>query len=184
MKILKMIMIALFLLITVVFAFIACSPETVATVQKTVTSQNTLTPEKIATLKVFEKNIPIVLGYADDPEIKQTQAIQFYAEARDIIQGEVTLECNLISATNKNNLISYLKDPFGNIVAESSTVQQTDFCRGSSQQYPWKLGVIAAVDGYYTLFVYKTPCPTLITGLGKDDQEITFKAHLNITINP
>ena len=102
--------------------------------------------------KVFEKAVNIT-GFQD-----QDQTLEFYAAARSIVEGEVT-----VSKTDAS-IYADVKDPYGNIILQSARKTFASTSRGqfggtpilgksSEQRYPWQFAFVAAATGNYTLTV-------------------------------
>ena len=104
--------------------------------------------------KVFEKTVQEVLGKASwphDPEIKERQTIRFQLSTNNRVEGEVTIS----SIGGSNQVIATVRDPYGNIITQTATVQYNIpyLCFKSAQVYPWRFAFVPSSNGEYTLFV-------------------------------
>lgn len=125
----------------------------------------------------IDKDIPVIRTTVGNPEWKNTQGLTFKLSAGDRVNGEV------IITSGADNLISTIKDPFGNVLMQSATKENTityttlesgkrfDTYLTSIQTYPWRFAFISAVTGDYVLEIYKE-----ITSSG----ESSAKVRMNI----
>jgi len=130
--------------------------------------------------QVFEKTIPTVLRTVGYPEWKDNQSLRFRLETGDKIDGEITI----IGGTT-NDLICTVRDPYGNVLLQSSTRMEyftiTSLESGkktmtrlvNTQQYPWRFTFIASTSGEYILEIYREI----------SSSNNTTGAHLKVTVN-
>ena len=154
--------------------------QRISDLEKRVATLEEETTAKSSTPQVFEKIIPTVLRTVGYPEWRDNQSLRFRLETGDKIDGEVT-----ITGGTTNDLICTVKDPYGNVLLQSSTRTEyftiTSLESGkktmtrlvNTQQYPWRFTFIASTSGEYILEIYRE--------ISSSDN--TTGAHLKITVN-
>ena len=159
----------------------SCAPTQSAASTKA-GQQNTTHSEKTVTA-ISKESSPRTIE-KDGPGVGQAQSLTFRLVSGDRVEGVVTLT----SGTGETSgVIATVKDPFGNVLAQSATKQELRLSGGglesvgrtyyvsvtvSTQTYPWQFAFIAAASGDYSLEA---------NPYGPNNESTV---HLKVTINP
>jgi hypothetical protein len=139
-------------------------------------------PSQLKPPQVFEMNVKGVpsIGWLDPQTAKEELergTLRFEVEAGNRVEGEVTLTLYLFSkpdvpvSTNIEPIFVNIRDPYENIILQSSRYKTPKGSELSNQKYPWRFSFIASTTGDFSLQV-------LMLGLLQDG---VYEAHLKVT---
>jgi len=140
--------------------------------------------------QVFETTITVPYYMWLDQQAREEAldkgTFRFQVEGGSRVQTKVSLQYYVVrdgaredrvSTTRPQPVFCYVRDPFGNVVQESSRrgVEEKPV---STQDYPWEVAFIAATSGEYGLVVLTQQFPLSLSG----DMVTLFDAQLKVML--